>query len=92
MVYALDFNNCVIKRFCVLCFIEIPVINANYVDSDQMLQNTASEQSLRCLEWPFYRIQGLNGLKHQTHLHSRPSEIFFSPPAEGSSGAYSILP
>ena len=32
-----------------LCFIEIPVFNANSVDPDQMPCSAASEQDLHCL-------------------------------------------
>ena len=36
------------KFLSLLCFIEIPVTNANSVDSDQMLHSVASDLGLHC--------------------------------------------
>ena len=37
------------KFLLLLCFIEIPVFNANNVDPDQMLHSVASDLGLYCL-------------------------------------------
>ena len=39
-----------------LCFIEIPVFNANIVDSDQMPHSVASDLGLHCLPVTFFWI------------------------------------
>ena len=39
-----------------LCFIEIPVINANCVESDQTLHSVASDLCLHCLPITFCRF------------------------------------
>ena len=43
-----------------ICFIEIPVFNANSVDPDQMRQNAASDLGLHCL---LVTLLGLSRLK-----------------------------
>ena len=47
-----------------ICFIEIPVINANSVDPDQMPHSAASELGLHCLPNTFWEFPERNGLEN----------------------------
>ena len=40
---------CPVSFLLLLCFIEIPVLNANNTDPDQMLHSAASDLGLHCL-------------------------------------------
>ena len=44
------------------CFVEIPELNANDVDPDQMPHSAASDFGLPVCKCPFYGMLGLNGL------------------------------
>ena len=45
------------------CFLEIPVLNANSLDPDQMSRSAASALGLHCLQMSQMGHIGINGLK-----------------------------
>ena len=53
------------RLLLLLCFMEIPILNANSVDPDQTPRYVASELGLHCLPLGlhFYGTLGINGLK-----------------------------
>ena len=51
------------KFLLLLCFIEIPVVNANSVDPDQMQHSAISDLSLHCLPITFWGSPDQNGLQ-----------------------------
>ena len=44
-----------------LCFIEIPIFNANSVDPDQTPRSAASDLCLHVCQCPFHGTLGING-------------------------------
>ena len=62
----------------VLCFIEIPVVNLNSVDPDQMLHSATSDLGLHCLTNALLGISKLKWVKILHHQNGMPSKMIHS--------------